>query len=72
MVIAENSERPKTTKQIKMAYNIQTFDGTDWECFEQQLECVITLNEVPDDKKVPLLLTKLTPKVLDTLLFVFT
>ncbi|XP_049867460.1 uncharacterized protein LOC126367775 isoform X2 [Pectinophora gossypiella] len=54
-------------KSIKMNYSLQPFDGEGWEVFEQQLECIITLNEVSDDKKVPLLLTKITPKVLEVL-----
>ncbi|CAG9125469.1 unnamed protein product [Plutella xylostella] len=48
-------------------YNLHSFDGENWESFEQQLECIIALNEVPDSKKVPLLLTKISPKVFETL-----
>lgn len=50
-------------------FDIKSFDGEDWEVFEQQLDCIITLNELPDDKKVPLLITKLTPKVFETLTY---
>jgi hypothetical protein len=47
--------------------NLQAFDGDKWETFEQQFECCITLHEIAEEKKVPLLLTKLTPPVFETL-----
>lgn len=46
---------------------IDKFDGKDFELFEQQLECIITLNDVPKIKQTPLLLTNLSTKVLETL-----
>lgn len=46
---------------------IQPFDGGNFELFHQQLECLLTLNDVPESKQTPLLLTHLTPKVLEIL-----
>ncbi|XP_061718199.1 uncharacterized protein LOC133525825 [Cydia pomonella] len=48
-------------------YHIEPFDGRDFDTFELQLQCLISLNNVPEDKKVALLITKITPKVLETL-----
>ncbi|XP_047995717.1 uncharacterized protein K02A2.6-like [Leguminivora glycinivorella] len=48
-------------------YHIEPFDGRDFDTFELQLQCLISLNNVPEDKKVALLITKVTPKVLETL-----
>lgn len=62
----ENSEN-KNTKMTTSQYNIQPFNGENWECFEQQFECLILLNEVKEEKKVPLLLTKITSQVLEVL-----
>lgn len=55
------------SKMLLSAYNIEPFDGRDYDTFETQLECLITLNEVPEEKKVALLITKLTPRVYETL-----
>ncbi|KAI5640631.1 reverse transcriptase (RNA-dependent DNA polymerase) domain-containing protein [Phthorimaea operculella] len=65
-------ERPKTKKdspQInKMSLgDLKPFDGEKWEVFKQQLECYYIVNDIEDTKKVPLLLTKITPKVFETL-----
>ncbi|XP_049885410.1 uncharacterized protein LOC126380176 isoform X3 [Pectinophora gossypiella] len=61
-------QKTSTKKNTKMTnYSLNLFDGDNWKCFEQQLECIILLNEVEEDKKVPLLLTKITPKVLNVL-----
>lgn len=49
------------------SYSLNPFDGDDWKCFEQQLQCIFLLHGVEETKKVPLLLTKITPKVLDVL-----
>lgn len=60
-------ERRKPTVKMTTNYNIQQFNGENWECFEQQLECLIQLNDVKEEKKVSLLLTKITPQVLEIL-----
>ncbi|CAG9134790.1 unnamed protein product [Plutella xylostella] len=52
---------------MSMFGEIKPFDGDKWEVFVQQLECFILVNDISDDKKVPLLITKLTPKVFETL-----
>lgn len=46
---------------------IEPFNGNNFEIFQQQLECIITLNDVPKIKQTPLLITNLTSKVLETL-----
>ncbi|KAL3269251.1 hypothetical protein HHI36_008331 [Cryptolaemus montrouzieri] len=43
-------------------YEIKNFDGEGWEVFEQQLDCAPALNDIPEERKVPLLITKLPPK----------
>lgn len=56
--------------QVKMNTNygrIEPFNGNNFELFEQQLECIITLNDIPKTKQTPLLITNLTPRVLETL-----
>ncbi|XP_063380882.1 uncharacterized protein LOC134667408 [Cydia fagiglandana] len=62
-----NASQPKMSHAHITHLNLQPFDGTKWECFEQQLECYIALNDVPQEKKVPLLLTKITPQVFEIL-----
>lgn len=49
--------------------NIKAFDGNDYDIFEQQLDCLICLYDITNEKKTPLLLTKLTPKVFEKLTF---
>ncbi|XP_063380449.1 uncharacterized protein LOC134667087 [Cydia fagiglandana] len=48
--------------------NIKPFDGTNWEAFEKQLQCLLLVNDIPEEKKVPLLITKLTTTVFDNIL----
>ncbi|XP_063370563.1 uncharacterized protein LOC134658828 [Cydia amplana] len=48
---------------------LKPFDGEKWEVFEQQFECFILVNDITEDKKVPLLITKLTAKVFETLTY---
>ncbi|XP_063534987.1 uncharacterized protein LOC134744969 [Cydia strobilella] len=48
-------------------YEIKPFNGDNWEVFEQQLESLILLNDVPEEKKVALLITKITSNVFETL-----
>ncbi|XP_026325392.1 uncharacterized protein LOC113234307 [Hyposmocoma kahamanoa] len=66
-LLSKYCKNPRNQSSNMANYQLQPFDGVNWECFEQQLECIITLNEVSEVKKVPLLLTKLTPKVLEVL-----
>lgn len=66
-ILRTQCKKPKIKTPKMTNYQLQPFDGENWYCFEQQLECIITLNEVAEEKKVPLLLTKLTTKVLDVL-----
>ncbi|KAJ0169243.1 hypothetical protein K1T71_015273 [Dendrolimus kikuchii] len=61
--------KPKSKNKIMTNYEIKQFDGGDWEVFEQQLDCVVLLNEISEDKKVPLLITKLSPVVFVNLLY---
>lgn len=42
--------------------------GNNWNAYEQQLECFILLNDIPEGKKVPLLITKLSTNVYDLLI----
>lgn len=60
--------KPKQTR-MSVCGEIKQFDGEKWEVFEQQLECFITVNDISDEKKVPLLITKLAPKVFETLTY---
>jgi hypothetical protein len=54
-------------KSTNMAnLNLQPFNGNKYECFEQQLECYIKLNDVSEEKRTLLLLTKLTSEVFET------
>ncbi|XP_063530485.1 uncharacterized protein LOC134741581 [Cydia strobilella] len=62
-----NVSKTKMSHTTHLNLQLQPFDGTKWECFEQQLECCIALNDVPEEKKVPLLLTKITPQVFEIL-----
>lgn len=64
---AAGSKLESITKTTMTSYDLKQFEGENWEVFEQQLECIITLNEVTEDKKVSLLVTKLSPKVFETL-----
>ncbi|XP_047989343.1 uncharacterized protein LOC125228725 [Leguminivora glycinivorella] len=48
---------------------LKPFDGEKWEVFEQQFECFILVNDITEEKKVPLLITKLTAKVFETLTY---
>lgn len=70
-VSEESTSLSEETRTKMTSYNIQLqpFDGEKWESFQQQLECIIQLNEIPQKKKVPLLLTKITPKVFETLTY---
>lgn len=52
----------------KMAGDLKQFDGNNWEAFEKQLECIIILNDIKEEKKVPLLITKLSTSVFDNLM----
>lgn len=65
--ISEFKVHKNTPTMSANIYNIEPFDGRDFDTFETQLQCLITLNDVPEEKKVALLITKLTPKVFDTL-----
>lgn len=58
-----------SSETIKMAFcDLKQFDGTNWDAFEKQMECVIIMNNVKDEKKVPLLITKLSTTVFDNLI----
>ncbi|XP_045541710.1 uncharacterized protein LOC106713025 isoform X2 [Papilio machaon] len=59
--------RPKIT--MSACGDIRQFEGEKWEVFRQQLECFILVNDITEDKKVPLLITKLSPKVFETLTY---
>jgi phage FluMu protein Com len=63
---AKNQESPQLPT-MAVNYQIEPFDGREFDTFEVQLQCLITLNNVPEDKRVALLITKLTSKVLETL-----
>lgn len=64
----KGQSQPKILKHnIMTNYEIKPFNGDNWEVFEQQLESLILLNDVPEDKQVALLITKLTPNVFETL-----
>ncbi|XP_063392969.1 uncharacterized protein LOC134678355 [Cydia fagiglandana] len=62
----EKSRSAVNMEKMTSNSNLQPFDGKKYECFEQQLECYISLNDIADNKKAPLLLTKLTPAVFET------
>lgn len=55
------------TKMNPILTNLDNFHGGNWESYRQQFECFVTLYEVPTDKKVPLLITKISTSVYDTL-----
>lgn len=54
---------------MSLCGELKPFDGDKWEVFEQQLDCFMFVNEIPNEKKVPLLITKLTPRVFETLTY---
>lgn len=67
-LLSQYCKRKAQKQPVKMtSYTIKIFDGEGWECFEQQLDCLIVLNDVEEAKKVPLLLTKVSPQVLEVL-----
>lgn len=47
--------------------SLEIFAGENWIAYQQQFECFILLNDVPEEKKVPLLITKLSTSVYDLL-----
>ncbi|XP_049878667.1 uncharacterized protein LOC126375658 isoform X2 [Pectinophora gossypiella] len=65
----EQSLAVHQNKTMASNYDIKVFDGDNWETFQQQLECVIVFNDVPAAKMVPLLITKLSPKVFESLTY---
>jgi hypothetical protein len=46
---------------------LEPFSGGNWQAYKQQLDCYINLNDVSEQKKLPLLITKLKPHVYDIL-----
>ncbi|KAG7296766.1 hypothetical protein JYU34_020702 [Plutella xylostella] len=46
---------------------LKPFDGEKFEVFHQQLDSFINLNDIKEDKKVSLLITKLSPRTFETL-----
>lgn len=58
------------TKHITMFSNygqIEPFNGQNFELFQQQLDCIISLNDVSESKRTPLLITNISSKVLEIL-----
>lgn len=47
--------------------SLEVFTGENWSAYQQQFECFLLLNEINQDKKVPLLITKLSTKVYELL-----
>ncbi|XP_063361289.1 uncharacterized protein LOC134662039 [Cydia amplana] len=47
--------------------SLENFSGGNWRSYEEQLNCYMLLHDISEDKKVPLLITKLTSNVYDTL-----
>ncbi|CAB3233190.1 unnamed protein product [Arctia plantaginis] len=64
-LVEKKPEKQKT--KMFMYGDLKIFDGDKWEVFKEQLECFILVNDISDDKKVPLLLTKISPSVFETL-----
>lgn len=58
------------SQDCKMAAisNLEVFNGNNWSAYEQQFECFVALNDIPTEKKVPLLITKLSTNVYDILI----
>ncbi|XP_073945773.1 uncharacterized protein [Choristoneura fumiferana] len=48
---------------------LKQFDGEKWEVFIEQFECYVLVNDIGEVKKIPLLITKLTPRVFETLTY---
>ncbi|XP_063821311.1 uncharacterized protein LOC135071454 [Ostrinia nubilalis] len=47
--------------------DIKSFAGEKWDVFAEQLDCFMIVNDIPNEKKVPLLITKLAPEVFEIL-----
>ncbi|XP_048001525.1 uncharacterized protein LOC125238280 [Leguminivora glycinivorella] len=47
--------------------SLENFSGGNWRSYEEQLNCYMLLHDISEDKKVPLLITKLTSNVYDIL-----
>lgn len=48
------------------ASELKQFNGNKREVFIQQFECYVMVNDIEDKKKVPFLITKLSPRLFET------
>jgi hypothetical protein len=46
---------------------LEVFKGINWKAYQQQFECFVLINDIPKEKKVPLLITKLSTEVYELL-----
>lgn len=46
---------------------LEVFKGLNWKAYQQQFECFVLINDIPKEKKVPLLITKLSTEVYELL-----
>lgn len=60
-------DRTKTTNNMASISTLEIFTGENWNAYIQQFECFVLLNDIPETKKVPLLITKLSTKVYELL-----
>lgn len=60
-------DRTKTTNNMASISTLEIFTGENWNAYIQQFECFVLLNDIPEEKKVPLLITKLSTKVYELL-----
>lgn len=53
--------------KMSMCGEIKSFGGEKWDVFVEQLDSFMVVNDIPNEKKVPLLITKLTPEIFEVL-----
>ncbi|CAK1597242.1 unnamed protein product [Parnassius mnemosyne] len=58
---------PSSISTMNSITTLEVFTGENWNAYQQQFECFIVLNDIPEEKKVPLLITKLSTNVYDLL-----
>lgn len=61
-------QKKSKRKTMTSFTNLEVFSGGNWNAYEQQLECFILLNDISKEKRVPLLITKLSTNVYDLLI----
>lgn len=66
--VEENQEITSKTTTMSAIASLEVFTGENWNAYEQQFECLVLINDIPKEKRVPLLITKLSTHVYDILI----